>query len=75
MRKHIPETQHKEPSPVPPRLALTIDEAAQSCTVSKSKIYELMKSGQLHFLKIGSRRLILVSALEAFLNRLAGVTE
>lgn len=61
-------TPAKEAGPFPPRLALTIDEAAQSSTLSKSKLYELMKSGELHFVNVGSRRLILVKELEGFLS-------
>lgn len=71
MRRPHPETPCQEPSPVP-RLAYSIDEAAQSCGLSRSKLYELMQSQELHFAKCGARRLILAKDLEAFLDRLRG---
>lgn len=57
-------------SPVP-RLSLSIPEVAASTSLSKSTLYNCMKDGSLKFIKAGSRRLITMVELEAFLGRLA----
>ena len=70
VRNHAPISGHVE-RPTVPRVSLSVQEAAQSCGVSKSFLYNYMSSGALRYLKAGSRRLILLSELEAFLGRLA----
>jgi hypothetical protein len=45
------------------RLAYSIDEALQAVPIGRSKLFELMASGQLRTITIGSRRLIPVDAL------------
>lgn len=57
--------------PTVPRMAISVDEAAQSSGLSRSFLYGEMKAGRLHYLKAGSRRLVQVAELEAFLARLA----
>lgn len=57
--------------PPVPRVSLSVQEAAEACGVSKSFLYNCMAEGKLKFIKAGSRRLIAVSELEAFLARLA----
>lgn len=72
MKRHAaPNPEMTSRTPVP-RLAFRIDEAAESAGLSRSKLYEEMALGNLHFVKCGSRRLIPVAELEAFLSRLAG---
>jgi excisionase family DNA binding protein len=56
-----------------PRLALRVDEAAESAGLSRSKLYQEMALGHLRFVKCGARRLIPLAELEAFLARLGGV--
>jgi len=51
-----------------PRLAYCVRDAAAVCGFSKSKCWELIKSGELRSLKIAGRRLIRHSDLLAFLN-------
>ncbi len=65
-----PPTGGPSPSPIP-RVSFSVDEAAQSCGLSKSFLYNCMAEGKLKFIKAGSRRLIVVSELEAFLGRLS----
>lgn len=63
-----------KPEPLPvPLLALRVNQAAQAANLSRSTLYNEMKAGNLHFVKCGSRRLIPVAELEAFLSHLAGV--
>ena len=50
------------------RRALSIKEAAQSCGLSRATVYRLIADGKLITLKIGSRRLVTVAALDALLS-------
>mgnify|MGYP001155198368 CR=1 FL=1 len=53
------------------RLLLTAQEAAQSLGVSRTKIYDLMRSGRLRSVKIGGSRRIPVDALAELVDELA----
>ena len=50
-------------SPTPAR-ALRVRDAAQTYSISKTRIYELIAAGKLKSLRIGGRRLITVDSLE-----------
>jgi excisionase family DNA binding protein len=52
-------------------LAVSPAEAAKMLGLGKTKLYELIAANELASVKIGARRLIRVSAIEDFLNRLA----
>lgn len=55
--------------PLPDRAQLlTIEEARHALGIGRSKIYELLMSGQLASLKIGARRLIAVSSITAYIR-------
>ena len=64
----------KEPSPCPPevapfhRLTLSVKAAAEATGLSRSGLYKAMTEGKLAWLKVGSRRLIEVSALQEFIK-------
>lgn len=47
-----------------PRLAPSLNEAAQSTTLSRRTIYNLIDTGELRTVKIGKRRLVPRDALE-----------
>jgi excisionase family DNA binding protein len=49
------------------RLALTIDAAVRQSSISRSTLYELMRTGELPYSQLGARRLILVADLQALL--------
>lgn len=53
------------------RLAVSPAEAARMAGIGRTKLYQLMGAGEIASLKLGSRRLIRVSEIEAFLDRLA----
>ena len=53
-----------------PRLAYSIPEACRSLSISRSKLYELVKAGRLPLVKIGTRTVIRHEALVAFLDGL-----
>jgi excisionase family DNA binding protein len=57
---NIPEKQH--------RRALSICETAQVCGLSRATIYRLIEQKRLATLKIGARRLVPLSAIDALLN-------
>jgi excisionase family DNA binding protein len=48
---------------------LTVAEAARELRVSRTTIYELMRSGQIRRTKVGRRRLVKRRELERFIER------
>ena len=59
-----------EPSTMPfaQRLTCTIDDACEVTGLGRTKLYELMGTGQLATTTVGRRRLVLVSSLQALLD-------
>lgn len=53
-------------------LLLNVDEAAEALRLSRSLLYELIRSGQLRTVKAGRRRLVPVSALAEYVASLSG---
>jgi excisionase family DNA binding protein len=49
------------------KLSVSVDDAAEMTGLSRSSLYERMQVGELPFIKLGARRLILVSDLLALL--------
>ena len=49
-------------------ISVKIPEAVRLTGLSRSRIYELMKSGDIEFAKVGSSTLILVESLRAFVR-------
>lgn len=56
------------------KLLLTPAEAARALGISRTRVYELMASGQLASVKIGRSRRISVSALYAFISAMSAVS-
>jgi excisionase family DNA binding protein len=54
-----------------PAVAYRVEEAAQALRLSRSVIYELIRSGRLRTVKQGSRRLVPVAALQEYLESLS----
>lgn len=50
----------------PDLISVKVREAVRLTGLSRSRIYELMKSGDIEFAKVGSSTLILVESLRAF---------
>ena len=48
----------------------SVDEAASALRLSKSVLYELIRSGRLHTVKAGRRRLVPVAALAEYVASL-----
>ncbi len=51
-----------------PKRAYRINEATETYGIGRTKIYELIKEGKLHTVKVGGRRLIPAESLEALLD-------
>jgi excisionase family DNA binding protein len=58
-----------------PRTALRVSEACASLSISRSKLYEELAAGRLKALKAGSRTLIPVASINAWLNNLPTLSE
>ena len=52
------------------RLLLTVPEAAQALAISRSKLYELLASGQLASIRIDGSRRVPVDALNDYIDAL-----
>ncbi len=52
-------------------MAVSPAEAARMMSLGRTKLYELLATDELKSFKLGARRLIRVSEIEAFLDRLA----
>ncbi|MGW4121037.1 helix-turn-helix transcriptional regulator [Nocardia sp. NPDC004711] len=52
-----------------------LPEALKRIPVSRSKFYELMRSGEIGSVKVGARRFIADSQIDAFIQRLARESE
>ena len=50
-------------------LAVSPNEAARLCSIGRTTLYAALSSGELKSIKIGTRRLILVEALRAWLKK------
>jgi len=50
-------------------ISVKIPEAVRLTGLSRSRIYELMRTGDIEYAKVGSSTLILVDSLRSFVNR------
>ena len=50
------------------KILLSVDQAAERLSIGRSLCYELVMRGDIPSLKLGSRRLVPVSALELFVR-------
>jgi len=54
----------------PDRIAVSPSEAARLAGIGRTKIYEALNTGALASFKVGTRRLIRISEIDAWLRRL-----
>jgi excisionase family DNA binding protein len=54
-------------SPLAEPISVKIREAVRMTGISRSRIYDLMKSGDIEYVKVGSATLILVDSVRRFL--------
>jgi excisionase family DNA binding protein len=50
------------------RITVRIPEACRMIGIGRSKLYELLDTGEIETVKIGASRLVLVSSLRAFIE-------
>ena len=53
-----------------PHLLLTVEQAAASLAICRTKLYELLRNGQLESIRIGTSRRIPTSALAEYVERI-----
>jgi excisionase family DNA binding protein len=65
------------PTPTPPivaapisKILFSVEDAAIALSMGRTSIFALIRSGDIHAVKIGKRRLVAASELEAFALRL-----
>jgi excisionase family DNA binding protein len=58
----------KRTIPFSQRLSCTIDEACEATSLGRTKIYELIGTGQLDTIAVGRRRLVIVRGLLTLLD-------
>ncbi|NML08354.1 helix-turn-helix domain-containing protein [Sphingomonas sp. G-3-2-10] len=51
------------------RISVRIPEACRLIGIGRSKVYELIAAGDIETIKVGVRRLVLVSSLTAFVEK------
>lgn len=54
----------------PPRLLITVEAAAELLSISRTRMYALIKAGEVMSVRVGRLRRIPVGALDAFMTRL-----
>jgi excisionase family DNA binding protein len=62
--------QMSKDRPTVPAVLYDVDEAAEALRLSRSALYELIRSGQLRTVKSGRRRLVHVEALAEYVATL-----
>jgi excisionase family DNA binding protein len=61
-------TRKPDEAPCSEPISVKIPEAVRLTGLSRSRIYELMKSGDIEFAKVGSSTLIIVASLRRFVE-------
>ncbi|HEX5185053.1 MAG TPA: helix-turn-helix domain-containing protein [Allosphingosinicella sp.] len=61
-------TEPRRPAPLDP-ISVRIPEAVRLTGLSRSRLYELIGSGEIEFVKVGASTLVLVESLRAFIDR------
>ncbi len=56
--------------PAPQKLLFTAEEAAETLGLGRTVVFELLRSGRLESVKIGSRRRISMAALQSYVSSL-----
>lgn len=49
---------------------LTVDEVAKTLNLGRTKVYELLRSGEIESVTVGSSRRIATAAVDEFIDRL-----
>lgn len=60
-----------QPTESPPRLLLTVEEAAERISICRSNMFKLIRQGDVESVTIGRLRRVTPTALEDFVRRLS----
>lgn len=60
-----------EKTPSPGRMALSVSEFCDTCSISRSLFYQEVKAGRILVLKVGKRTLIAATEAHRWLNSLS----
>jgi excisionase family DNA binding protein len=71
MSTQSPDTEAPITQPVPARVLLTVEDAAELLHIGKTKTYALVKSGEIESVLIGRLRRIHIDAINSYAVRLA----
>lgn len=71
MSDQPPATEIPISRPMPERVLLTVEEAAERLHIGKTKTYALVKAGEIESVLIGRLRRIHIDAINAYAERLA----
>lgn len=64
-------TPQTPPTPTqPPRLMLTVEQAAEALGIGRTAVFALIKAGEIETVRIGRLRRVPVDAIAAYTNRL-----
>jgi len=63
-------TTENQAAPEGAKILYGIRELTEKLSISRSKLYNLFRSGELAFIKIGERRLVEASAITDFIQRM-----
>lgn len=55
----------------PERVLLTVEQAARQLSISRTKMFQLIKDGEISSVRIGRARRVPADALTAYVDRLA----
>lgn len=69
-RGGLPVRAVSENGSAPAKLLVTPEEAAEALAISRTRVYELLRRGELKSVKIGKVRRIPVAALQAYVEQL-----
>ncbi len=58
--------------PAPVQMLLTAEQTAKSLAIGRTKVFDLIRGGELESIQIGSSRRIPIDAIEAFVFRRRG---
>jgi excisionase family DNA binding protein len=59
-----------KPASLPPPLLLSVEEAAAELRIGRSRMYDLVRSGDVLSVKVGKSRRVVRDSLKAYIGRL-----
>jgi excisionase family DNA binding protein len=66
------ESPHPPPRPLPERVLLTVEEAAEQLGIGRTLTYKLISNGEIESIRIGRLRRVPTAAVQDYARRLSG---